>query len=296
MLKKLTISVLSLLLTLAGAQASQAETVLEKTARTGVLTLGAHLNLVPYSYINDKNELVGLSIDIAELIRAEVERELGKPIRLEIVEASDVPSAIPKLRSGEIDLACNTAFTWERDRFVDFTISYSVTGIRLLVPQSSSIKSEETLIGKRIAVVPNSVAEKTVKLAQSKAVLVPVATLEEGILALKNKKVDGVAGDGVLLDGQRQALGVADTHLVPDQPYMSYGIACMVPQHNPAFLRSANRAIVRLAENYVRGDKATVALVQQWIGPEGITNVDPEKIKSFMGYILITHEQIPPKP
>ena len=296
MLKKLTISVLSLLLTLAGAQASQAETVLEKTARTGVLTLGAHLNLVPYSYINDKNELVGLSIDIAELIRAEVERELGKPIRLEIVEASDVPTAIPKLRSGEIDLACNTAFTWERDRFVDFTISYSVTGIRLLVPSSSPIKSEETLIGKRIAVVPNSVAEKTVKLAQSKAVLVPVATLEEGILALKNKKVDGVAGDGLLLDGQRQALGVTDTNLVPDKPYMSYGIACMVPQNNPAFLRSANRAIVRLAENYVRGDKATVAAVQQWIGPEGIAKVDPEKIKSFMGYILVTHEQIPPKP
>lgn len=296
MFKKLAIPALSLLLFLAATPASWAETVLEKTARTGVLTLGTPLNLVPYSYINDKNELVGLSIDMANLIRAEVERELGKPIRLEMVDASDVTIAIPKLLSGEIDLACNTAFTWERDRFIDFTISYSVTGIRLLVPHSSPLKSEETLIGKRIAVVPNSVAEKTVRLAQPKAVLVPVATLEEGILALKNKKVDGVAGDGLLLDGQRQALGVTDTHLIPDKPYMSYGIACMVPQNNPAFLRSANRAIVRLAENYVRGDKATVAAVEQWIGPEGVTKIDPEKIKSFMGYILITHEQIPPKP
>ncbi len=296
MFKTLSISVLSAVLLLLGAKAASAETVLEKAARTGVLTVGVHLNQVPYSYVNDKDELVGYSLDIANLIRAELARELGKPIRLEAVEASDVFAAIPKLRAGEIDLACGVAFTWERDKYVDFTTSYAVTGIRLLVPQGSSIKSEDSMAGKRIAVIPKTIIEKTMKLVQPKAVLVPFANLTDGLMALKDGKVDGVAGDGILLDGQRQTIGLTNTNLVPEKAFMSYGVSCMVPENNSGLLRLANYAIVGLADGYLRGDKEATALVNRWIGPDGIAQVDPERVRAFFGYLLTTHEQVPPTP
>jgi polar amino acid transport system substrate-binding protein len=293
MIKKLAVALLSLGLVLMGSHPSQAETILEKAARTGQITVGTNLNQVPFSYINDKDEVVGYSLEIAELIRQEVSRVLGKNIQLVKVEASDVTASIPKLLSGEIDLACNTAFTWERDRYVDFTISYAVTGLQLLIPQASSLQSLEDLAGKKIAIIPNTVIEKTVKLAQPKAVLVPFSNLQAGVLALKEGKVDGVAGDGLLLAGLRLTEGLDKTKLVPDRPYTSYGIGCMTAQNNPAFLRLANLAIVKLAEGYLFGDPEAVALINRWFGPDGVVKVDQERLRNFFNYILLTHEQVP---
>ncbi|MBJ7899468.1 MAG: transporter substrate-binding domain-containing protein [Cyanobacteria bacterium RI_101] len=293
MLKKLSVSLLGLLLALTAGQTVQAETVLEKAARTGQLTLGVNLNRVPFSYVNDKNELVGYSLDVVELIRREVSSALGKEIQLIRVEAPDVTAAIPKLLTGEIDLACDTAFTWERNRYVDFTVSYGVTGLQLLAQNNLKVESPADLAGKKIAVVPNSVAEKALKAVQPKATIVPVPSLQEGAQALKTGKVDGVAGDGLLLRGLKLTEGLDSAKLVPEKAYTSYGIGCMVAQNNPAFLRLANQAIVRLAEGYVFGDPEPTALINRWFGPQGVLPVESERIRSFFNFILVTHEQVP---
>ena len=294
MFKQLTIPLLSFLLLLAGAKASFAETVIEKVARTGVLTVGANLDNIPYSYINEKGELDGYSMSVINLIKQELEKKLGKTVTLQVVEAGDITERIPKLLAREIDLSCDTAFTWKRDEYVDFSVSYSVTGVRLLIPKGSSLGSAESLVGKRIAVVPKTIYEKAIKLAQPQAELVPVKTLEEGVLALKAGKVDGVAGDGILLDGLRQKVSFDDTQLVPKSPYARYGVACMVPQYDPSFLHLVNYTIVKFMEGYLAGDKGPTDMVNRWIGPDGIVNVDPQDVRDFFNYTLITHEQIPP--
>ena len=294
MFKKLSIPLLSLLLILTGTKATLAETVMEKVARTGVLTLGINSELIPYSYVNDKGELDGYSMSIVNLVRQQLEKELGKPVTLETVEAKTIADRIPKLLTGEIDITCDTAFTWTRDKYVDFSVSYSITGIRLLVPKNSNLDAPESLIDKRIAVIPNTVSEKAIKLAQPKAKLVPVENLEAGLIALKEGKVDGVAGDSILLDGARQKAGLLDTKLVPQTPFASYGVACMIGQHDPTFLRLVNFSIVGFMENYLAQEKTASGIVDRWLGPNGITIVDPDVIRSFFNYTVITHEQIPP--
>ena len=294
MFKKLSIPLLSLLLILTGTKATLAETVMEKVARTGVLTLGINSELIPYSYVNDKGELDGYSMSIVNLVRQQLEKELGKPVTLETVEAKTIADRIPKLLTGEIDITCDTAFTWTRDKYVDFSVSYSITGIRLLVPKNSNLDAPESLIDKRIAVIPNSVGEKAIKLAQPKAKLVPVENIEAGLIALKEGKVDGVAGDSILLDGARQKAGLLDTKLVPQTPFASYGVACMIGQHDPTFLRLVNFSIVGFMENYLAQEKTASGIVDRWLGPNGITIVDPDVIRSFFNYTVITHEQIPP--
>jgi polar amino acid transport system substrate-binding protein len=294
MFKKLSISLLSLLLILAGTTTTVAETVMEKVARTGVLTLGVNSDLIPYSYVNDKGELDGYTMSIVDLVRQQLEKELGKPVKLETIEATTLADRIPKLLTGEIDLACDTAFTWTRDKYIDFSVSYSITGIRLLVPKNSNLDTPESLIDKRIAVIPNTVGEKAIKLAQPKATLVPVENLEAGLIALKEGKVDGVAGDSILLDGARQKAGLLDTKLVPKVPFASYGVACMIGQHDPTFLRLVNYSIVGFMENYLAQEKSASGIVDRWLGPNGITIVDPDVIRNFFNYTVITHEQIPP--
>jgi polar amino acid transport system substrate-binding protein len=294
MFKKLSIPLLSLLLILAGTKTTLAETVMEKVARTGVLTLGVNSDLVPYSYVNDKGELDGYTMSIVDLVRQRLEKELGKPVKLETVEAKTLEERIPKLLTGEIDIACDTAFTWARDKYVDFSVSYSITGIRLLVPKNSKLENPESLVGKRIAIVPNTVGEKAIKLAQPKATLVPVENLEMGVMALKEGKVDGVAGDSILLDGARQKAGLLETQLVPKLPFASYGVSCMVNQYDPTFLRLVNYTIVGFMENYLAQEKTASGVVDRWLGPNGITIVDPDVIRNFFNYTVITHEQIPP--
>ncbi len=300
MLKQLSTTVLGLLLCGIGANPAIAETVMEKIARTGDLTIGVNLNNVPFSYINDKDEVVGYSLDIADRIRAEVAKELGKDVILQVVETPDVKDAIPRLRSGEIDIVCDTAFTWERDRYVDFTASYAVTGMQLLVPENSSIEGATSLKDKKIAYVPNTVTEDAIKLVRSRsendrAELVPMESLQAGLEALADGTVDGVAGDGLLMDGLRQVLGIEEMRLVPESPEISYGVGCMVRQNNSSFLRLANYALIKLAEGYYYGDSEDVKLVNQWLGPDGVVKLDPKAIKAFFNYLLVTHEQIPEK-
>lgn len=293
MFKKLSITLLSLLLVLGGTKATLAETVLEKVARTGVLTLGSDLDLVPYAYVNDKGELDGYTLNIVNLIRQEVEQQVGRPVALEIVEAKGITERITKLLTGEIDLACDTAFTWTRDQYIDFSISYGIAGIKLLVPKNSNLGAPDSLIDKRIGLVPKTVSEKAIKLAQPKANLVNFETLEAALTALKEGKVDAVAGDNIILDGLRQKVGLLDTKLVPQTSYANYGVACMVSQNNPGFLRLANYSIVKFMEGYLSQDKTSSAIVDRWLGPNGITTVDPEAVRAFFNYTVMSHEQIP---
>ena len=293
-LKKLSVPLLSLVLMLVGTKTTLAETVIEKVARTGVLTIGVNSDLIPYSYVNDKGELDGYTMSIVNLIRQQLEKEVGKPVTLDTVEAKTLADRIPKLLTGEIDIACDTPFTWTRDKYVDFSVSYSITGIRLLVPKNSNLDTPESLIDKRIAVIPNTVIEKAIKITQPKATLVPVENLEAGLTALKEGKVDGVAGDSILLDGARQKAGLLDTKLVPKAPFASYGVSCMINQYDPSFLRLINYSIVKLMEGYLAQEKSSSGVVDRWLGPNGITIVDPEVIRNFFNYTVITHEQIPP--
>ncbi len=291
--KKLYLTGLTVLLLLSGTKASFAETVMEKVSRTGVLTVGVNVNLVPYSYVNDKGELDGFSLNIVNLVKAELEKQTGKPIALEIVEADSVADRIPKILTGEIDISCDTPFTWRRDKYVDFSVSYSVSGIRLIVPNNSTLGTPESLINKKIAVIPNNVNQKAIAITQPKAQLVPFNTLEEGLNALKEGKVDAVAGDGILLDGLRQQMDLANVKLVPESPLASYGISCMVGQHDPTFLRLINYTIVKLMEGYLAGDKEAVAIINRWVGKDGVVNIDEKAIRDFFNFTLITHEQIP---
>ena len=294
MFKQLAIPLVSFALTLAATQASLAETVMEKVSRTGVLTIGTDLTAIPYSYINDKEELDGYTLSVLDLVRESLSKRLGKPIKVEYVTVGDIKDRVTKLLTYEVDMVCDTAFTWKRDQYVDFSVPYGISEIRILLPKNSNLGTPESLVGKRIGALPMSVAEKAVKLAQPQAELVPFESLEDAILALQAGKVDGVVGDSILLDGLRQKLGFTNSQLLPEAPYARYGGACMVRQYDPSFLRLTNFTIVKMMESYLAGDKTTTAMINRWFGPDGVVKVDPQDIRTFFSYTVTSHEPIPP--
>ena len=278
------------------ASASLAETVVEKVARTGFLTVGTRFDAIPYSYVNEKGELVGYSMDVLERIRKRLETRLGRPVTLQMIEANQPGEKINLIRSGDIDIACSTAFTWERAKVVDFSISYSISGIRILAKKGSNLSTPQSLIGKRIALVPTSAAVDVIKLVQPQATIVATySTVEEAIEALKTGKIDAIAGDSISLAGTILRDNPKIYEIVPEEALANFGIACMVPENNSTFLDDVNYAIVKMMQDYITNDTATVSQIDRWFGSQGMVPIPPELLKGFFAFKVIEHAQINPQ-
>ena len=278
------------------ASPSLAETVVEKVARTGFLTVGTRFDAIPYSYVNDKGELVGYSMDVLERIRKRLETRLGRPVTLQMIEANQPGEKLNLIRSGDIDIACSTAFTWERAKVVDFSISYSISGIRILAKKGSNLSTPQSLIGKRIALIPTSAAVDVIKLVQPQATIVTTySTVEEAIEALKTGKIDAIAGDSISLAGTILRDNPQAYEIVPEEALANFGIACMVPEDNSTFLDDVNYAIVKMMQDYITNDTATVSQIDRWFGSQGMVPIPPELLKGFFAFKVIEHAQINPQ-
>ncbi|OKH39810.1 amino acid ABC transporter substrate-binding protein [[Phormidium ambiguum] IAM M-71] len=294
MFKKMSIAALGLLMALSFPQNAKAETIFERVSRTGVLTFGTRVDTIPYSYVNDKQQVVGYSVDVMELIRQELERKLNRPITVEFKVINNSDELMQKVSKGEIDIACTTQFTWQREDFVDFSMAYSLSGIRLLIKNNSGLTgTPESLSGKRVGVVPNSMGEVVMKFIQPKAVLVPLKEAEEGFVALRDGKVDAIAADSIILAGATLKGNPEAYALVPVQPLARYGVACMVPQNNSMLLNSVNRAIAKLMQGYIIGEQKYMDIVNRWLGTDGLVEVPPELIRAYFETIILSREQIP---
>jgi polar amino acid transport system substrate-binding protein len=293
---KFFLTVFSTAVMLLTPTAAFAESVLEKVARTEVLSVGIRLNAVPYSYVDDQDNLVGYSIDVLDLIEARIEAELNKDIVVQQVEANDPAQRIPLLRSGQIDLACDTQFTWERDRYVDFSISYGLSGIHVLTLADSDLGTPESLANRKVAVIENSVGDDVMKLVQPGATLVPVASIEAAFSALDAQEVDAIAGERIVLAGVAAQRGAGAYRMAPGDAFERYGVTCMVPENNSAFLNMVNYAIADMVQGYLSGDQDSVSLIERWFGADGVVPLPEARIREFFEMVLIQRAQVPPLP
>lgn len=248
-----------------------AESVIERVALTGVLTAGTSKDAIPFAYINRNGQQVGYSVDMLNLVKEQLEKQLGKKIQLKLVTLAP-EERIPKIINGEVDIVCDaSSFTWDRDKKVDFSISYGVTGTQLLVKRESNLGSPESLFGKRVAVLPKTTNEQALKQIQPRAKLVYVKDRAQAYSALQQGKVDAIASDGILLEGWLETQKNYDKFkVVPGRPYSREGIACMVPENNSNFLDSVNLTLYKFMQGFVAGKSRNVAIFDRWFGPQGI--------------------------
>ena len=138
---------------LAGAPALAAELTgtLNKIKDAGAITLGHRESSVPFSYYDDKQQVVGYAMDLCYRIVDAVKKEL-KLDKLE-VKLNPVTSAtrIPLMANGTIDLECgSTTNNLERQKQVSFTITHFVTANRFVSKKAANLKTVEDLRNKTI--------------------------------------------------------------------------------------------------------------------------------------------------
>jgi glutamate/aspartate transport system substrate-binding protein len=124
---------------------------LKKIKETGAITLAHRESSLPFSYYDDKQQVVGYAMDLCRRIVDAVQAEL-KLGQLE-VKLNPVTSAtrIPLIANGTVDLECgSTTNNLERQRQVSFTITHFVTANRFVSKKSANLHTVDDLRGKTI--------------------------------------------------------------------------------------------------------------------------------------------------
>jgi len=130
---------------------AQVGDTLKKIKETGVITIGHRDTSIPFSYYDDKQQVVGYAMDICMKVVDAVKANL-KMSKLE-VKLNPVTSAtrIPLMANGTIDLECgSTTNNLERQKQVAFATTHFVTANRFVSKKSANLKTVDDLKGKTV--------------------------------------------------------------------------------------------------------------------------------------------------
>jgi polar amino acid transport system substrate-binding protein len=270
--------------------ARAADAILEQAARSGEVLMVGPADSPPLVMIGAKGQPEGYAIDLARRIDRQLKAELGDSVRIRFDPVDNIGVTVEAVASGKAGLACGVPFSWDREKLVDFSLPIGLSGLRLLTRSGGPDGSPASLAGQPIAVVEGSLGAGFLGSLQPTARAVTFPTLPQAVTALEQKRVAGVLGDSNVLaglQGQRRLSGVA---LVPEQPYVSYGIGCIVPENNSRLLNVVNLAIAGLFQSYLDGRPEAAASVDPWIGPAGVLAVPSERVRAFFESVLLTRE------
>ncbi|MBI4780124.1 MAG: amino acid ABC transporter substrate-binding protein [Oscillatoriophycideae cyanobacterium NC_groundwater_1537_Pr4_S-0.65um_50_18] len=267
---------------------NRAETVLEKVARSGVLTAGTRTDASPFAYIDAQGNWVGFAIELLRLIQAGMQDRLQRPIQLQLVE-TNVADWASKLERDEIDLVCgSTSITTSRNLRADFSVGYFRTGTQFLVKKDHLLTPPELQIG----VVRGASNEHPIETQLRLAKLTRFADRAEGLTALVAGRIDALASDGILLEGLRQTLPNAEMfEIIPTQPFSLEIYGCALPQNDTTFKALVNRELITFMWNVLNNDSLAVATFDTWFGSEGIAPVDRAQILGFFAETIASYEQ-----
>jgi ABC-type amino acid transport substrate-binding protein len=180
---------------LASAQAQDAPSTLSQIKERGTLLAGVKFDTPPFGFLDDKNEPAGFDLDI---VRKIAER-LG--VKASFVKVTS-PTRVPLLVSGNVDLvAASMTHTAERDKTIDFSITYYTGGQSLLVPRASAITGLADLDGKEVAVQQGTTLEKNIAAAAPNAKVTAFKDYNSAWLALSQGRVEALTGSLNILQG-----------------------------------------------------------------------------------------------
>lgn len=234
----------------------------------------------------------GLSMVVLEAIRDQMQtapQAKADSFSIEPVPVASAREGLDKIRSGEADLACGVAFSWERQNSVDYTIPFANGGVRLLAPEGND-GTPASLKGQTIGVVQDSVASTVLAASLDDVQFKFFEGPEQALAALKSGDVKVLGGDSLWLKANHKATA-PDAVVVPERAYARSGVGCVVGDATPKLLNVSNLAIGRLLGAYVDNDPAVRSEVNRWIGQDSAIGLSDDQISKFFRIVLATTAQ-----
>jgi glutamate/aspartate transport system substrate-binding protein len=246
------------------ASAQQLTGTLKKIKDTGAITIGHRESSVPFSYYDDKQQVVGYSMDLCMRIVDAVKKEL-KLDKLD-VKLNPVTSAtrIPLIGNGTVDLECgSTTNNIERQKQVAFTITSFVTANRFVAKKANNLKKLEDLKGKTIVSTSGTTNIKQInELNAQKSLGLNILTANdhaEAFLMVETDRAAAFVMDDILLASLVAGSKAPANYTISDDPLSVEPYAIMLRRDDPAFKKVVDDA---MKATYTSGQ--INALYEKW--------------------------------
>jgi len=276
-LNTLAVSLIALGL-MAGTASAQSSDTLKKIKETGVISLGHRESSIPFSYYDDKQNVIGYSQDIAMKIVEAVKVKLAMPdLKVKLTPVTS-QNRIPLVQNGTIDLECgSTTHDAERAKQVGFTDTIFVIGTRLMTKKGSGIKDFADLKGKTVVTTAGTTSERILrKLNQDQNLGMSIINSNsESFLTLSTGRAVAYMMDDALLAGERAKSNDPADFVIVGTPQSKESYGCMLRKDDPEFKKVADDAIAK-----VQTSGEADAIYKKWlmtpIPPKGLNLNFPE--------------------
>jgi len=145
-------------------QAQELTGTLKKIKDSGTVTIGNRESSIPFSYLDDKQQPVGYSMDLCNKVVDAIKAELKMPNLKVAYNPVTSQNRITLMQNGTIDLECgSTTNSIDRQKQVSFGNTTFVTGIKMLVKADSGIKDLAQLDGKAVVTTTGTTSDALIK-------------------------------------------------------------------------------------------------------------------------------------
>ena len=258
----------------APALAQELTGTLKKIKETGIITLGHRESSIPFSYYDDKQQVVGYSQELMLKVVDAVKAEL----KLAKLDVKLVPvtseNRITLVQNGAVDLECgSTTNTTERQKQVAFSNTIFVVGNRLMVKANSAIKDFADLAGKNVVTTAGTTSDRLLRqMNESRNMKMKIISAKdhgEAFLTLESGRAAAFVMDEVLLYGELAKAKNTSDWVVVGTPQLYQAYACMMRKDDAAFKKVVDAALAKVMTSG-EADKIYAKWFLQPIPPKGL--------------------------
>jgi glutamate/aspartate transport system substrate-binding protein len=257
--------------------ADQLTGTLKKIKDAGFISVGHRESSIPFSYYDDKNQVVGYSQDLVMMVVDAVKKKLNMPnLEVKLIPVTS-QNRIPLMQNGTIDIESgSTTNNLERQQQVSFSDTMFIIGTRLLVKKDSGIKDFGDLKGKNVVVTAGTTSERIIREMNAKDKMgmnvISAKDHGESFLTLQSGRAAAFMLDDALLAGERAKARRAEDWVIVGTPQSKEAYGMMIRKGDDDFKKLVDETI---AQAETSGEAAK--LYQKWfqspIPPKGL-NLD----------------------
>jgi glutamate/aspartate transport system substrate-binding protein len=252
MKKYLVGATLCLISLCAGVQAQEELTgTLKKIKDAGTISVGHRESSVPFSYYDDKNQVVGYSNELVMKAVDAVKQKLNMPnLQVKLIPVTS-QNRIPLIQNGTIDIESgSTTNNLERQKQVDFSDTMFIIGTRLLVKKDSPIKDFPDLKGKNVVVTAGTTSERLIREMNEKNSMgmniISAKDHGESFLTLQSGRAAAFMLDDALLAGERAKARNPNDWVIVGTPQSKEAYGMMMPKGDTQFKKLVDDTIAKV--------------------------------------------------
>jgi glutamate/aspartate transport system substrate-binding protein len=242
---------LAILVALPASAAEDLGPTLQKIKESGIFAIGHRESSIPFSYYDDRQQVVGYSQDFALAIVDGVKKELNAPsLQVKLVPVTS-QNRIPLVQNGTVDMECgSTTNNLERQQQVAFSNSLFIVRTRLLTRKNSGVKDVPDLAGKNAVVTAGTTSERLLrKLNEEKKLNIKITSAKdhgESFLILESGRAAAFMLDDVLLYGELAKARRHGDWIVTGTPQSREAYGCSMRKEDPKFKALVDRTVARI--------------------------------------------------